>query len=266
MPFQPVIPFGGMAGWAFLQRTRAEQQQVFEAAPSLKRDTDYFLEKIGATQTAEALVNDYRLLKVALGAFGLDADIGNKAFIQRVLEDGSLSPDALANKLSDKRYLGFAKAFGFGDFTTPSTRLSNFGATIVAQYKSRQFEIAVGEGSSEMRLAMSLERELGTILAKTTTSEGMWYSVMGSPPLRKVFETAMGLPASFGTLDLDLQLAGFRRAAMRTFGNPDVAQFADTEKQEDLTRLFLVRSEINAGAASMSSGQVALTLLQNAFG
>lgn len=266
MSFQPVIPFGGMAGWAFLQRTREDQQQIFQASPEIARDTDYFLEKIGSVTSAEALVSDPRLLKVALGAYGLDDDIGNRFFVRKVLEDGSLSPDALANKLSDKRYLAFTKAFGFGDFDTPNTVLSDFGEKTVAQFRTRQFEIAVGEVNQDMRMAMSLERELDGVLAKTTTADGLWYSVMGNAPLRAVFETALGLPDTFGTLDLDIQLAGFRRAAERAFGDGEVAQFADSTKREELGRLYLVRSEISAANGAMSSGQLALTLLQTAFG
>lgn len=264
MSFQPVVPFSGMAGWAFLQRTQEAQQAAFEKAPELQRDLDYFTEKIGNVTTAEELVNDYRLLKVALGAYGLGDDIGNRYFVQKVLDDGSLDPDALANKLSDKRYLALTKAFGFGDFSTPNTKLSDFPAKVTEAYKARQFEIAVGEQDSDMRLAMSLERELDGVLGATNTPDGMWFSVMGNPPLREVFETALGLPASFGALDLDLQLTGFRDRARQVFGNAEVSQFSDPASREELNRLFLARSQINSGTAGLSSGAIALTLLQYA--
>ncbi len=263
MSFQPVIPFGGMAGWAFLERTRASQQETFDNAPEIQRDTDYFAENIGSVTSAEELVSDYRLLKVALGAFGLDEDIGNKFFIQKILEDGTFDPDALANKMSDKRYLEMSKAFGFGDFSTPNTQLSDFPDKILDAYRTRQFEVAVGEQDSDLRLSLSLERDLSAIVEKTTTDDGRWFSVMGNPPLRKVFETALGLPASFGTLDLDLQLAGFRERAQAVFGDGEVAQFSDPEKMDELNRMFLVRSQINAGTAYLSSSSIALTLLQN---
>ena len=72
MSFQPVIPLGGYAGWTFLQRTREAQQQAFETSPQLARDVTYFEEKIGGITSAGDLVDDRRLLRVALGAFGLD--------------------------------------------------------------------------------------------------------------------------------------------------------------------------------------------------
>lgn len=263
MSFQPVIPLGGMAGWAFLQRTRIEQQAAFEKGPAIARDVDYFSQNIGAVTSAEELVGDYRLLKVSLGAFGLEEDISNKAFIKAILDGGSLDAGALANKLADKRYLEFTKAFGFGDFSTPRTVLSNFPDEIVTAYKTRQFEVAVGEQHEDLRLSLSLERELGKIVSSQNTDDGRWFSVMGNPPLRKVFETALGLPSSFGALDIDLQLSGFRDAAERAFGDGEVAQFDNADKRAELNRLFLVRSQIANGTAAMTSGAIAVTLLSN---
>ncbi len=263
MSFQPVIPLGGYAGWSFLQRTRETQQQAFEASPQLARNVAYFEENIGAVQTAEELVRDRRLLSVALGAFGLDDDINNKYFLQKVLEDGTLDPAALSNRLSDKRYLAFAEAFGFGDFDTPRTVLSDFPAEITSAYKERQFEIAIGNQDQNMRLAMSLERSLTEIASKDTTDNGRWYSVMGEPPLRTVFETALGLPASVGALNLDQQLTTFRDKARARFGDAEVAQFADPAKREDLVRLFLLRAGASASVAGTSPQSAALTLLQS---
>ena len=134
MTYQPVVPVGGYAGWVFLNRTMDTQQAAFNSSAAIQRDVDYFKENIGEISSAEALVNDRRLLSVALGAFGLDDDINNKYFIQKVLDDGTLDDDALANKLSDKRYFEFSKAFGFGDFDTPNTVLSEFPDDIVNEY------------------------------------------------------------------------------------------------------------------------------------
>lgn len=265
MSFQPIIPFSGLAGWTFLQRTQTAQQKAFEAQPLIKRDTAYFAETIGDVSTPDDLLNDFRLLKVALGAFGLDDDLPNKAFIRKVLTEGTLDPDSFANKLVDKRYAALADAFAF-DLGTPNTKLSDFPDRILADYRTRQFEIAVGEQNSDMRLALSLERDLTEIVNSENTNDGRWFSIMGNEPLREVFETALGLPASMALLDIDQQLVVFRERAEKVFGDGDITQFSAPDQIEELNRLFLVRSQINAGSAGMSSGSIALTLLQNAFG
>ncbi len=116
MTFQPVIPFGGFAGWAFLKRTLPAQQAALQATPANQRDEEYFRANIGKIKSADELISDRRLLQVALTAYGLEGDINNKAFIRKVLSDGTLSENALSNRLADKQYQKLSAAFGFGDF------------------------------------------------------------------------------------------------------------------------------------------------------
>lgn len=264
MSFTPVLPIGGYAGWKFLNRTLDAQKEAFTSAPAIQRDEAYFREKIGSVTTAQQLVDDRRLLSVALGAFGLDDDINNKFFVRKILEDGTLEPSALANKLSDKRYLELSKAFGFGDFDTPNTQLSDFADKIISSYETRQFEVAVGSQNDDMRLAMNAQRELGELADRSVSEDTKWFTVLGSAPLRTVFQTAFGLPSSFASVDLDKQLVEFKDRAQRILGSSDPGQFSDPEKTDDLVRLYLLRSEANAFNASTTSGATALTLLQNA--
>lgn len=264
MTYTPVLPIGGYAGWAFLKRTMAQQTATFNAQPSLKRDEAYFREKIGSISTAEQLVKDPRLLRVALGAFGLEGDVGNKFFIRKILEDGTLKADALANKLANKQYQKFSSAFGFGDFSTPNTKLSDFADKILAPYKTQQFAIAVGTQSENMRLALNVERELPDLAKSSASPLSKWYTVLGNPPLRTVFERAFGLPTAFGAINIDKQAETLQVRSKAMFGSGDLGQFTDGRKVDQLVRQFLVRSEIAEGAATLNNGQVALTLLQQA--
>lgn len=266
MSYTPVVPVGGYAGWKFLSRTRAAQATAFTGSPSVQREESYFRTKIGSVRTANELVSDRRLLSVALRAFGLEGDIENKAFIRKVLSDGTLDPKALAHRLADKRYLELSKAFGFGDFSTPRTQLSDFADKILAAYETRSFEAAVGERNGDMRLALNAQRELATLAGKSTSADTKWFAIMGSPPLRKVFETAFGLPSRFAAIDIDQQLTVFKDRAQRFLGTSDPAALADPQKVEDLVRLFLLRSESTSSATSTGTGATALALLQPATG
>ncbi|MGI1662047.1 DUF1217 domain-containing protein [Palleronia sp. KMU-117] len=261
MSFQPVVPFGGLAGWAFLQRTQDTQQAAFDRSPARQRDTDRFIERIGSVTSAAELVSDRRLLAVTLGAFGLDDDIDNRFFIRKVLEDGPTAPDALANRLADKRYAALADAFRF-DLAPPNTVLSDFGPRIVAAYRDRQFEIAVGAQSSDMRLALGLERELSNLTGRSLSEDGLWFTVMATPPLRKVFEAALNLPATLGTLDIDRQLGVFKDRTRAFFGEESLRQFSDPDKQATLLRRFLLASESTAAPTAAAPGATALALLQ----
>ena len=92
------FPVGGR--WT--RRFNAWPRARFQA-----RDRDYFRENIGNVVTASQLVEDFRLRRVALSAFGLQDDLPNRAFIERVLGDGAIEPTALSNRLADKRYKAF---------------------------------------------------------------------------------------------------------------------------------------------------------------
>lgn len=262
MSFQPVVPFTGYAGWRFLQSTLETQKTAFVETASFERQTTYFRENIGKIQTAEELVADRRLLQVALGAFGLDEDINNKAFIQKILEEGTLDDDALANRLADKRYAALAFEFGFGNLGA-RTGLTRFADDILARFADRQFERAVGEVNNDMRLALNLSSGLEDILAEDLSPNAQWFSVMGNSPLRTVFQTALGFPSSFGAIDIDQQLTAFKERSQSVFGTEEVADFADPAMQEKLVRLYLVRSEAAAFSAS-GTASIALTLLQSA--
>jgi len=262
MSFQPVIPMSGLAGWHFLQRTYDAQLAAFSNSPQLLRDSEYFTETIGTIKSAADLVADRRLLGVALGAFNLQDDLDNRAFIQRVLEDGTSSSDALANKLADERYKRLSIAFGFGPGDTVMTTDTAKMANIVEQQKIQAFEISVGEQDNTMRIALNAQGELERLAAKTVSDDSKWFSLMALPPLRSMFETALGLPSTFGAIDIDLQLQVFRDRTQAATGDASLSQFANSDAREEMTRLFLARSQIaNLGSANSASAN-ALVLLQ----
>ncbi|PTW47669.1 MULTISPECIES: DUF1217 domain-containing protein [Rhodovulum] len=452
MSFQPVLPLTGYAGWRFLERTMERQQEAFNKSQTTQKELDYFAKNIGKVTSADDLVSDYRLLKVALGAFGLQDDIGNRYFIKKVLTEGIDDDKSLANKLSDKSYYNFAKAFSFvsadasavatekdfandlslkiegagylavmtpsGEvaytrnaslqrdadgrivtaegYTVASSRdvgllpvaaaetetgeetdtdtdeeetafsgitipdfvetvtvndkgevyghfegggqglllgrliLTNFsdekaeealavlGAEeadavedvdappvdretayfvvtegsgypisgpaledgfgsfkrgeaveaqevfdtemITAAFLTRSFELAVGEQDEGMRLALNIDRELVTLAADDISEDAKWFSIMGSGPMRSVFDTAFGLPNSFASLDLDRQLDVYKAKAKAMFGDTSVSQFSGDEMREKLIKMYMIRSDADTGAG-FSSGQIALRLL-----
>jgi hypothetical protein len=255
MSFQPTIPLPGIAGWRFLERTQASQQAAFEKGPELARDIAYFEEKIAGVTTAAELVADRRLLKVALGAFGMGGEIDKKAFVRKVLEEGTTDPASLANRLTT--------AFGFGDAGGARTGEVGFAAKIVAAYKTRAFEAAVGEADNSMRLAMNFRREIAELAAQGENGAS-WFTILGSKPLREVFEKAYGLPAQFGQIDIDQQREVLVDKTGGLFGGDTVAVFKEPAAVEKVITRFLARAQVVAGPSATTPGAGALTLLQNA--
>lgn len=265
MSVQPLLPLGGYAGWRFLSSSLDTQVARHARDPAQARDIAHFRETIGQVTTAADLVSDFRLLRVALGAFGLQDDLPNRAFIRTVLEQPVGDDASLVNRLADKRYRALAEAFGFGGPLPPRTALPGFPDAILARHQRQGFERAVGEQSEDMRLALTAQRELPELAARGLSDTTAWLSVLGNAPLRAVFETAFGLPAAIGTLDLDQQVRTFRTGAERVLGSPDLAQFADPVRVEDLIRSFTLRAEVAAGPSPLTPGYAALILLRGGF-
>lgn len=262
MTYTPVVPLGGYAGWTFLTRTMARQSEAMVKSPEVKRDEDYFRANIAKVNTAADLVKDRRLLKVALGAFGLDADLNNKAFIEKVLKESTLNGSSLVNKLADKQYLKLAQAFGFGDFATPRNKLSDFPDKLLEAWRARQFEAAVGNQDGDLRLALNARRELAALATKSGSETTRWLGILGNAALKQVVGKALGLPANIGAIDLDKQVQIFQDKAQAVFGEATVTQFTDSAKVESLIRRFLVRSQADAMASQGGSTAAALAILQ----
>ena len=250
--YQPVVPTGGIAGWRFLERTLDTQREAFASSAVSQRSIDHFRERIGEVTTAEALVADRRLREVALAAFGLEADIDSIFYVRKILQDGTRDPDALANRIADRRYREFSAAFGFDEPGFPNTVTPGFADRIVARFTERSFEAAVGAVDDTMRVALNGRRELAEVGAGTQSNDGKWFTIMGTPPLRKLLEGALGLPQSFGAIDIDRQLAEFKRRAQATFGTSDVAKLAGEGTLSRMIDLYLVRAEPSAGASVTS--------------
>lgn len=262
MTFQPVLPLSGYAGWGFLKRTMARQQEALQALPVQQRDEAYFRDKIGKADTAEKLVNDKRLLRIALTAFGLEGDVNNKAFIQKILEGGTLREGSLANRLADKQYQKFSAAFGYGDFSVPRTKISTFPDEILTQFRARSFETAVGNQNNTFRLSLNAEREIPALAAKGSGEMTKWYTLLGNAPLREVMQTALGLPKSFSSIDIDQQVATLRAKTEAVFGSPNLSQFKDPARMDALVRRFILQSEMQGQAAASSPAATALALLR----
>lgn len=263
MSFTPILPLSGFTGWGFLKRTMARQQAVQQALPAQQRDEAYFRDRIGKADTAEKLVNDKRLLRIALTAFGLEGDVNSKAFIQKILEGGTLKEGTLANKLADKQYQKFAAAFGYGDYSVPRTKVTTFPDEILEQFRARSFETAVGEQNNTFRLAMNAEREIAALAGKPISEAAKWYTLLGNAPMREVMQTALGLPKSFSSIDIDQQVGVLRTRAAAAFGSTDLGQFKEPTKMESLVKRFLLQSEIQTQASASPPGATALSLLQS---
>ncbi len=264
MFFQPIIGVGGYGGWRILEATGDRQREAFEGSPLLAREAQYFRENIENATTAEVLVNDRRLLDVALKAYGLGDEINKRAYIQKILEEGTQSSDAFANRIADQRFRDFASAFGYGDVSQgTNVLLESFREDVIARYKTLEFETAIGNVDEDMRLALNFKRQIGDIATSSTAERSGWFQVMGQLPLRTLVATALGIPDSVAALDLDRQNEIFQEKAQSLFGESTVKALEDPENIETMIRRFFLFRQAENGPSALTPGLGALTLLQS---
>ena len=265
MAFIPLLPVGGVAGWSLLQRIEDQQRQTFASSSDITQATTHFENRINSAVAAEDLVKDRRLLRVALGAFGLEDEIDKRAFIQKVLESDPLDSRSFANRLVDPRYREMANAFGYGSMLGPRVADVGFASEITDAYRERQFEVAVGAADSDLRMALNARRELRKHAAAAEASGrdgSAWFEALGDRPLRVVIEKAYGLPSAFAQIDLDKQRETLRGKTRELFGDESIAVFSDPDKIDAIIRRFLARSTAEQGASGYVAGQGAVALLQ----
>ncbi|MEX0369541.1 MAG: DUF1217 domain-containing protein [Tateyamaria sp.] len=261
--FQPVLISSGLTGWQFLKQTYDDQLSTFSQSAQLQRDTDHFAQKIASVTTAEELVADRQMLSVALGAFGLSDDINNTYFIQKMLSDGTTADDALANRFTDSRYADFSAAFGLGPNEIPGGLREGFADEIIEKYLANSFEVETGAQDETMRIALYAERVLPELAREGSTEAAKWFSIMGQPPLREMFETALGLPEAFGQVDIDQQLSVFQERSERVLGISDPSELADPDTLDRVITSYLARSQLDEFGSASSRAAIALTLLSS---
>lgn len=89
--------------------------------PLVDRETKYYLDNITKVTSIDDFVKNDRLFKYAMKAFGLEDMSYAKAFMKKALKEGVSDPNAFANKLTDKRYAEFVRAFNFAEYGAEAT-------------------------------------------------------------------------------------------------------------------------------------------------
>ncbi len=262
----PVVPLPGIGGWQFLQKTLDRQQASFARDPVNARDLQYFKDNIAKADTAEKLVADRTLLKVALGAFGLGEELPKRAFVRKAMEGGVEDKKAFANRLVDPKYREITEAFGYGDAKGAQVAQPGFAEDIAARFRVRSFEEAVGAVNGDMRLALNFDREMGRLASAGLKEDTAFLRVLGDKALRAVFEKAFGLPESFGALEVDQQLSVLKERSRKLTGGEGFAAFASADTRDKALRQFFARAQLEQGPSPTARGASALTLLQGGAG
>jgi hypothetical protein len=184
--------------------------------------------------------------------------------------NSDITVTALGGKLvfNDPRGRGGATAFTFAALTGSTAQANltaNIGGSmaaaaqggtkvtdnatvenIVRRFTQARFEESLGQTSETLRKAVYAKRSLPGVTS--------WYSVIADRNLAAVVQSVLGLPDSFGQLDVDQQKAALA-------GRMDIADFKDGTKLGKLLDRYVAQSSVAEAQALASSSGVA-TLVQ----
>ena len=165
--------------------------------PDVSRETQYYLTHIGKVTSIDDFLKDYRLYSYAMKAFGLSEMTYAKAFMRKVLTEGTDKTDSFANTLSDKRYQQFAETFNFVRYGVTTTIFDRTRQGTVDAYVRQTLEEDAGARNEGVRLALYFNRKAGDIKSA--------YGILADPALLKVVQTALAIPAATSAMDIDRQ-------------------------------------------------------------
>ncbi|WP_425463435.1 DUF1217 domain-containing protein [Mesorhizobium intechi] len=211
----------------------ATQAQIAGLDPNsdyVKGETSYYLANITKVKSVDDLMSNSRLYTYALAAFGLDSATENKDLIKQVLQGGVRDPNSVANKQKDPAYAALASAFNFEQYGEAATTINPAQQPTVDKYMRQTLEEDAGQTNEGVRLALYFQRKAPDITS--------WYDVLADTALASVVRTALGLPDSFATADIDKQAQLFEQKL-------DISDFTDPVKLGKFLTRFTSMYEIN---------------------
>ena len=212
--------------------------------PDVKRETEYYLSKIGAVKSIDDFFADSRLYNYAMKAHGLEDMAYAKAFMRKVLSEGIDNDDAFANKLSDSRYKDLVQSLNFASHGEAATSFDRAQKGVADKYTRQTLELNAGNDNTGVRLALYFER-----MASSITSG---YSIIADDAISQVVRTALQLPDEFVATDVDRQAAYYE----------DVLDLESFQKPAEVGK-FLERFTAMWEAANPSGSYDPLTAFQS---
>lgn len=216
--------------YAMISRDLPKSLARVAERPEVARESEYYLSKIGSIKSVDDFMADSRIYNFALKAHGLEDMAYAKAFIRKVLTEGTDSAEDFANKLSDSRYKDLAASLNFAGLGAAATAVDRAQKGVVDKFQRQTLEEDAGEENMGVRLALYFERTAPTI------KSGM--EILADDALSEVVRTTLSLPDEIIGADIDRQSKYIEEAI-------NIKDFQDPTKVGKFLERFTAMWEIN---------------------
>ncbi len=195
--------------YRLVTQDRAKWETRFADRKDTSKDVADFRARAAKVTSAEDMLKDYKLMKFALTAYGLESELGKTAVLRKLLTEDPASDKSFANRMVDPRYKQFAQDMAKWD--PPALSDPEMLAKVEKNYITNAFEIA--ESANGLRASLYFKRK-----AEGVTSVA---NIIGDKVMMEVVRGALNLGDKFSMLDYDQQKRILtQRLNMEDFQNP----------------------------------------------
>ncbi|HEX3499783.1 MAG TPA: DUF1217 domain-containing protein [Stellaceae bacterium] len=138
-------------------KNQANLMAQFQKWPSYAQSVTYYRDNITRVTSVDDLLNNRKLLTVALSAFQLEGSIDQKGILRKLLTQDPTATGSLAQQLLDPRYKQFAQAFAGlrSDGGTSLQNPSNIN-TVLAGYQANEYAKWVSNNFNDPTIRQAL--------------------------------------------------------------------------------------------------------------
>lgn len=228
-----------LTNYKILTRDLTRTIDRLSADPQTQREVNYYRANIGKIKSIEEFLGNDRVFNFAMKAFGLGDMSYAKGMMRKALSDGIDDQKAFSVRMADPRFREFVTTFNFQRYGSATTSFDRTQQGTIDRYLRSELEETAGETSEAVRLALYFDRKAPELLSN--------YSILADKALLTVVRTALGLPASLSSTDLEKQA--------KIIGEKiNVDDLKDAAKRQDFIARFLVLYDVsnNSGATDAS--------------
>jgi len=229
---------GTLAQYQLVTTNLDRSLKTVASDPIVEREAEYYKENIRGIESVDDFMADDRIYRFALKALGLEEMTYAKAFIRKVLEEGTRDKDAFANKLVDERYKTLAETFNFADFGAAATAREKAQQGVIDKFMRQTLEETEGSKNEGVRLALYFTRKAPGITNA--------FEILADRALTETVYTALGLGNEFAATDIDKQAAFIEERV-------DFEDFQDPEKLDKFLQRFSALYDLQNGGPSAAS-------------
>jgi hypothetical protein len=138
-------------------KNQANLMAQFQKWPSYAQSVTYYRDNISKVTSVDDLLNNRKLLTVALSAFQLEGSIDQKGILKKLLTQDPTDSKSLAQQLLDPRYKQFAQAFaGLRSDGGTSVQSPTSINTVLAGYQANEYAKWVSNNYNDPTIRQAL--------------------------------------------------------------------------------------------------------------